>query len=79
MREWIEERLDRGLQVQVAVSASNACWWLYLTTSGKVCREEYGYVEDVADVWPDTLDLKTRSWASVVRLQECLQNMAMEV
>ena len=75
MREWIEERLNRDLPVQVAVSASNSCWWPYLTTSGRVCRREYGYVEDCDCDWDDTLDLRTRSWASVVRLQECLQKM----
>lgn len=71
-RKWAEEKLNEGKPVQVAVSASNACFWAYLTTSGQVCRREFGFVEDVCEEWPETLDLPKMSWSSVCRLQDAL-------
>lgn len=72
MRRWISDRLDEGKPVQVAVTYSNTCWWPYLTTSGKVCREEHGFVEDVEDEWPECFPVNSRSWSSIVRLQKVL-------
>ena len=48
---------------------------VYLTTSGKVTREEYGFIEDCTDNEENesiTLSLKTRSFYSVKRLQNYL-------
>ena len=48
---------------------------VYLTNSGLVCREEFGFIEDLSD-YPEnyrTLSIKTRSWASIKRLQAYLQ------
>jgi hypothetical protein len=73
-RKWILSRLDQGLPVQCAVTASNACYWCYLTTSGRVCRAEYGYVEDV-DKYLDTIDIPKLTFASIGRLNRALERM----
>lgn len=74
MKKWIESRLNEGKPVQVACTYSNTCRWNYLTTSGKVCREEFGYEEDTEDIWLETFDLPVMSWHSVKRLQKALEN-----
>lgn len=78
MRKWIEARLNEGKPVQVACTFSNACRWTYLTTSGKVCREEFGFEEDTEESWPETFPLYIKAWKNVVRLQRALQTMANE-
>lgn len=74
-RKWIEDKLNAGLPVQVACTYSNVCRWNYLTTSGQVTREEYGFEDDILDE-PETHDLPVMTWSSVKRLQNCLQRMA---
>jgi hypothetical protein len=70
--------------VQVACSYTNTgINSVYLTTSGKVCTEDFGYVEDTA--WDDDevdvngelvrrLDLPSITWSSICRLQRWLEH-----
>jgi hypothetical protein len=74
-REWITARIDEGKTVQLACTYSNTCRWSYLTTSGRVCREEHGYIEDGES--DETLDLRFISWSTCKRLQRALQNIQM--
>jgi len=61
--------------VQCAITATNACQWAYLTTSGQVCREEYGFIEDTEDSSEyQTLDLGKLSLKQVARLNRALIN-----
>jgi len=80
-RKFIEEKFNEGFPVQVACSYTNTgICSVYLTTSGRVCREEFGFVEDrdydvkVDDTGREIkeLKLKTRSWSSIKRLQRYL-------
>lgn len=72
-REWINDCINRGLPVQVAISYSNACYWPYLTTSGKVCTREHGYVEDIDhDTVIESRDLPIITMSSIERLQRYL-------
>jgi hypothetical protein len=66
------------LPIQCAVSATNSTYKAYLTDSGKVCRQEYGFVEDLLDTdpKPTTLDLGKITWSSIVRLNRCLANIS---
>jgi hypothetical protein len=74
-KEWIRERLNEGKIVQIAVSHTNTCYWPYLTTSGQVCRKEYGYVEDCID-WSETYDrLPVMSFKRICRYQGILQRL----
>lgn len=75
IKDWIKSH-NQGTYINCAVSAWNTGWSAYLTTSERVCREEYGFADDVED--PDlyeTLDLKTQSWASVRRLNRVLNKI----
>ena len=78
-RKIITKMLDNYQLVQVACTFSNACRWQYLTTSGQVCREEYGFEED-CDVdsieLPERYELPPMTWSSVKRLQRALQNLS---
>ena len=57
--------------VQVACGYTNAgLCSVYLTNSGSVTREEFGFVEDSDGT--ETLELNTRSFSSVKRLQNFL-------
>jgi hypothetical protein len=73
-KKWILDRINEGKPVQVACTHSNACHWYYLTTSGRVCREDYGYVEDAVD-HPETIDLPRLTWSSCGRLRRALTNL----
>lgn len=73
LHKWIEDRDNEGKPVQLAITASNACFWPYLTTSGQVCREEYFFEEDRID-WTETFDLPKMTWSSCKRFQKCLIN-----
>jgi len=75
-RKWIDERINEGKPVQCAVTSSNACYWCYLTTSGQVCRAEYGYAEDTIEEWLETIDIPKLSFASIGRLNRALDNCA---
>ena len=75
MKKWIKDRLNEGKIVQVAVTATNNSFWAYLTTSGLVCRDEYGFVEDTIEEWEETFNLSKMSWHSVKRLQKALINL----
>lgn len=75
INHWINARLNEGKPVQCAITASNACYWVYLTTSGKVCCREYGFVEDCDD-WSETLALPPISIHSVARLNRVLEKLA---
>ena len=76
-RKWINEQFNEGKPVQIAATYTNCCVWYYLTTSGKVCNETHGWVEDVEDVEDNvTFSLPcnfTRS--SIRRLQKALSNL----
>lgn len=72
-KQWARKRINDGKQVQVACTYTNAGRWQYLTTSGRVCREEFGFVEDCEE-HPETFDLPPMTWASVRRLQAALAN-----
>ena len=75
-RKWIEDRMNASQCVQVACTYSNLCRWQYLTTSGKVCREEFNFVEDSdPDIEYATYDLPIMTWSSVKRLQRALENL----
>ncbi len=74
-RKWINARINEGKTVQLACSYSNTCRWSYLTTSGMVCSEEHGYIEDGES--NETLELRFISWSTCKRLQRALQNMQM--
>ena len=78
-RQWIEEADNRGGVLQVACTYANiGLIGAYITTSGQVCREELGYIEDVED--PDEFDthpLPRMTWASIKRLQRYLINYQM--
>jgi hypothetical protein len=64
-----------AVPVQVACSYTNTgLCGVYLTRSGQVCREEFGYVEDVEETG-DILELSTRSWPSIKRLQRILARL----
>jgi hypothetical protein len=73
-RKWIEKRLNNGCVVQCAVTASNACYWCYLTTSGQVTRREYGFEEDCCE-WHDTISLPRLTFSSIERLNTALANL----
>lgn len=78
-RKWINEQLDKGLPVQCAVTSSNACYWVYLTTTGKVCGREYGFVEDSDDedeTFP-AMSISKATISSVDRLNRALANLRM--
>lgn len=76
-RKTIERLLNEYDQVQLACSYSNSCRWHYLTTSGKVCREEFGFVEDTDfNDRAERIDLNMMTWSSVKRLQKALQNLS---
>ena len=72
-RKWIEARIDEGKTVQLACSYSNTCRWSYLTTSGRVCLEEHGYIEDGEST--ETLELRFLTWSTCKRLQRALAQM----
>lgn len=74
IKTWVNDRLNEGKTVQVAVSATNACYWAYLTTSGRVCRKEYGYIEDCID-HEETYNLPFMSMKRIDRLQGILERM----
>jgi hypothetical protein len=78
-RKVISDLLNRHSCVQVACTYSNVCRWQHLTTSGKVCREEYGYIDDADTDDPtiETVDLPVMTWASVKRLQRTLEKLSM--
>lgn len=71
---WARQRMNEGKCVQVAVTATNACHWAYLTTSGKVCTRVNGFIEDAyEDDEYETLDLPPNmTWENVCRLQNVL-------
>lgn len=76
-RKWINDQINQGKPVQVACIYSNVCRWNFLTTSGNVTREEFGFQDDTPtdqDEQVFTLDLPVMSWASVKRLQRALAN-----
>jgi len=75
IKSWINARLNEGKIVQVAVTSTNACYWSYLTTSEKVCREKFGFVEDIDEEYTETLDLPHLTWSSIRRLQDVLIKM----
>lgn len=75
-RDWIFEKLNEGKSVQCAITASNSCYWCYLTTSGKVCCKEYGFVEDTKEEWAETIDLPKLTISSVARLNNVLMFLA---
>ena len=77
-RQWINDMLDRGLPVQCAVSATNSTYYCYLTTSGMVCRAEFGYVEDVEpdDNSFETIDISKISFSSIGRLNRALGKLS---
>lgn len=78
-RDWIRERINEGKVVQVAVTYTNTLWSAYLTTSGRVCTREHGYIEDVEEEWEDCHSLPFPiSWASVERMQRVLEKMCNE-
>ncbi len=74
MRDWIEDRVNEGELVQVACTYCNVgLIGAYLTTSGQVCREEFGFIEDVEE--PEEFhqyDLPRMTWSSIKRLQQYL-------
>ena len=73
---------DQKGSIQVACSFTNTGLnRVYLTNSGMVSREEYHFDEDVCFDEGDTMDngeqyatleLNTRSWSSIKRLQNVL-------
>lgn len=75
--KWARNQINRGNCVQIACTYSNVCCWPYLTTSGRVYREEYGYVEDTeaAGGGEETLDLPPMEWARIRRIQGILAYM----
>ena len=76
-RSFIEEELNAGNLVQVACTYANVgLIGAYLTTSGQVCREEFGFIEDVEDFDEfASFPLPLMSWPSIVRLQNLLQDL----
>jgi len=78
-RQFIEVKTNQGDPVQVACTYANVgLVGAYLTTSGQVCQEEYGYIEDVEDPDEfDTFNLPRMTWASIKRLQAYLINYQM--
>lgn len=74
-RKWIEDKLNEGKQVQIACTYSNACRWNYLTTSGMVLREEFGYVEDFESEEKDCHYVPKMTFSSVRRYQKALENL----
>jgi hypothetical protein len=78
LRKTIESLLNQYPSVQVACTCSNACRWQYLTTSGQVCREEFGFIEDNlgCDDEHTRIDLPKMTWASICRLQRALINLS---
>ena len=76
LKVWILERINEDKQVQVAVTYSNACYWAYLTTSGRVCRKELGYVEDTIGDNKEILNIRKITFSSIHRLQKTLSNLS---
>ncbi|KKM62618.1 hypothetical protein LCGC14_1519870 [marine sediment metagenome] len=81
----IKDFINEGdAQIQVACCCTNTgLSGVYLTNSGQVCREEFGFVEDCCfdegDIMPNgeryrTLELNTRNWNTIKRLQKALVN-----
>ena len=73
-REWIENEVNRGSLVLIACTYANiGLIGAYLTTSGQVCREEFGYIDDVEDPDEfDTYNLPRMTWSSIKRMQNYL-------
>lgn len=74
MTTWVKDRLNEGKIVQVAITATNTCYWAYLTTSGMVCRKEYSYVEDCMD-HDETYALPFMPMSRIDKLQGILERL----
>ena len=76
-RDWINRMIDNGYPVQAATTCSNACYWVYLTTSGKVCRREYNFEEDCDTCdGHDRIDIAKITYSSIGRLNRALENLS---
>lgn len=77
LKHTILNLVNQYPSVQVACTYSNVCRWQYLTTSGLVCTQEHGYIED----WNGDedghvrIDLPDMTIATVIRLQRAIANL----